>query len=140
MQRRALLLSFAATLMIPLAFGANSANASSATIEFTKPVVFAPGSDRAVILRTLDAFTAHAWVITGRPGERVTIVLKAKISDFMVLYDKKGGNKPSWEWNRREGFQLKRWTGVLPKSGRIKIEISGSSTERDRYELHVKRS
>jgi hypothetical protein len=139
MQRRALFLLLAAVLTAPLAFGANSANASSDIIEFTKPIVFAPGSDQVVIRRTLGFFRAHVWVITGRPGQRVTIALRTKGPTFLVLYDKKGGSKPSWDWNRREGHQLRSWTGMLPKSGRIKIEISGSSEGGARYELLVKR-
>lgn len=87
MQRRTLLLTLAATLMAPLAFGADSARASMPVILFTKPVVFVPGSDRVVILRTLGVHQAHQWIVTGQPGQRVTIRLKAKTSAFDVCYD-----------------------------------------------------
>jgi hypothetical protein len=66
------------------------------------------------------------------------IGLKAKSATFDVCYDKRGGSKHSWQKYPGTSSDLSSWTGVLPESGRIMIEVFGGA-DRERYELHVKR-
>ena len=136
MHRRNVLFVIGGALAAPFALGA-AARACGPTPAFTKPIRFAPGSREARIRQTIKGDYTHEWVLRGRPGQKVEIALEAKKSGVTLMPDEAGGAKPRWGASPKDGQFVKKWTGALPKSGRMLIEVS-TEAARENYTLAVK--
>ena len=137
MHRRNVLIAIGGALFAPLALGA-AARACGPEAAFTKPIPFAHGAHEAKIRQTIKSDLVHEWVLNGKPGQKVEIVLDAKKkSGVTIMPDEAGGAKPRWGSSPKDGQFVKKWAGTLPKSGRMLIEVSTQS-KLDSYTLAVK--
>jgi len=136
MHRRNVLVLVSGAVLAPLALG-SVARACGPEAAFTKPIRFAPGAHEARIRQTVKADLTHEWVLSGKPGQKVEIVLDAKRKSGLTLMpDEAGGTKPRWGAAPKDGQFVKKWAGTLPKSGRMLIEVSTQSNH-DSYTLAV---
>mgnify|MGYP000844807110 CR=1 FL=1 len=138
MNRRNVLLVLGGACAASFAFGA-AAQACGPEPAFTKPVRFAPGSNEASIRQTIKGDHTHEWVLTGKPGQKVEIALDARKSALTLMPDEAAGGKPKWGAAPKDGRGVKRWSGTLPKSGRLLIEVT-TEAGRDSYALAIKRA
>ena len=136
MHRRNFLTFIGASLAAPFVLTA-AARACGPEREFTKPIRFAPGSHEAKIRHTIKGDFTHEWVLKGKPGQKVEIVLEAKKSGVTLMPDEAGGAKPRWGAAPKNGQFVKKWSGTLPKSGRMLIEVT-TEANRENYTLAVK--
>ena len=136
MHRRDALMLVGAAIAAPFALTA-AARACGPSPQFTKPIAFAPGRKEATIHNALKGDFTHEWILKGLAGQKVEIALEAKKSGVTLMPDEAGGAKPRWGNSPKDGSYVKHWSGNLPKSGRMLIEIS-TEAARDNYTLTVK--
>ena len=140
MQRRNVLMLIGASLAAPFALAAaQKAGACGPEPQFTKQIPFAPGSKEAKIERTIKGDFTHEWIVRGQPGQKVEITLEAKKSGVTMMPDNAGPKDkgPMWGAAPKDGAFVKYWTGEMPKSGRMLIEVSTEESN-DTYTLVVK--
>lgn len=138
MNRRSFFVLCAGAAAAPLVLSAGPALACGQEPAFTKPLRFAPGSTATSVKHTIDDEHTHEWVLTGKPGQPVEIAIAAKKSGVTLMPDSAGApNKPQWAAAPKNGQFVKRWKGVLPKTGRMLIEVT-TEAKKEAYTLDVR--
>lgn len=138
MHRRNVLALIGGAVAAPFALS-TAAHACGPEAAFTKPVRFAPGAHEAKIRQTIKGDFTHEWVLSGKPGQKVEIVLDAKKGGVTLMPDEAGGAKPKWGAAPKDAQFVKKWSGTLPKSGRMLIEVT-TQANRENYTLAIKRA
>jgi len=137
MNRRNLLVLIGGAFAAPFAVSA-AAQACGPERAFQKPIRFAPGANEAKVRHAIKSDLTHEWVLHGKPGQKVEITLDAKKSSFSLSPDLAVKGAPRWGNALKDGGSVRTWSGALPKSGRMLIDIQ-TEAERESYTLAVKR-
>ena len=138
MHRRNVLVLIGGALAAPFALSA-AAQACGPEREFQKPLRLAPGAGEAKIRHTIKGDLTQEYVLHGKPGQKVEIALDAKKTTFSLSPDLAPNGKPRWGNALKDARSVRTWSGTLPKSGRMLIDIQ-TEANRDSYALTVKRA
>lgn len=138
MDRRAVLRLFATSAVAVPALAVAAAAPSVACAPppaFTKTIALVDG--KASIKQTLTNYRTHEWILAAKPGEVVSIKLAAEKANLLLIPDTAAADKkPVWGEPFKDGDGVKTWTGAVPASGRILIEV-GSEKKDERYQLDI---
>jgi hypothetical protein len=136
MNRRNLLVLVGGAFATPFALGA-AAQACGPERAFQKPIRLAPGGHEAKVSHAIKSDLTHEWVLHGRAGQKVEITLDAKKSSFSLSPDLAVKGPPRWGNALKDGGSVRTWSGTLPKSGRMLIEVM-TDAARDNYTLAIR--
>ncbi len=138
MHRRDVLVLIGGAAAAPFAL-VPAARACGPERAFTKPIRFAPGANEARIKHTVKSDVTHEWVLSGKSGQKVEIMLEAKKSSFSLSPDLAFNGKPRWGNALKDARSIRTWSGTLPASGRMLIEVM-TEASRETYALAIKRA
>lgn len=129
MNRRQFFAFLGSSAALGTVFAASSASACGPEPAFTRNLRFAPGSNVAQVKMRITLDNTHEFVLRGKPGQKFDIKLDAKQARFSVMpgVDPAKKDDPKWGDTMKGGEYVKTFSGVLPKSGRVLIEVSTTS-------------